>query len=511
MASLVSWGANNSGKSQLLKDLVEHAKEGNQARLVVLSSVAHSMTVGTAAEAEILLERQAVKQEPSTYPPQYILLPSGNGVDVNSFTQHLEFVSQNGALGHLHEAFLRRIPAGALSSYAAGELRTDWSPDQQKNWLLRVLYSDGELERELSDLVSSFFALPLFMDKQVFPPRLRAGEIKVPAPAANAVTREYSRAVAEVPVLDEQGDGLRSFAGLALVVLALSPEVLLLDEPESFLHPGQARAIGRWLSSASRSRNIQVVVATHDKDFLIGLLDSGEASAVDVLRVVRSSSGSELRTISSEKLDAYWADPVLKYSNALQGLFHERVVVCEGDADCRFYSAAMEELAIARGLRHISDDTLFVSSNGKNGVAKIIGVLADLGVRAAVIADFDVLDNKATLQSIISGLGGSWTAELDQAYSAMAKHVSSNPQTFWRDAKKGGLSNIPRGEGTKAFKCMIELLAEFRLYVVEGGELEDFYRDEGKGPGWISAALTADAHRSSSAEALLRAVIPELS
>lgn len=149
-------GANNAGKSQLLKDLVEYAKEGNQARLVVLSSVSHSMTVGTVAEAEKLLERQAVKQEPSTYPPQYTFLPSGNGVDVNSFTQHLEFVNQSGALGYLHEAFVRRIPAGALSSYAAGEMRTDWSPDQLQNWLLRILYSDGELERELSDLVSSF-------------------------------------------------------------------------------------------------------------------------------------------------------------------------------------------------------------------------------------------------------------------------------------------------------------------------------------------------------------------
>lgn len=503
-------GANNAGKSQLLKDLVEHAKLGHEARLVVLKSATHSMLVGTQDEAEEWLERQAVKSEPTTFPPSYTLLPSGNGVDRNSFKQQLEYSSANGSLGHLYEAFVRRISAGSLSSYTAGHLRTDWSPDQHMNWLLTTLYSDGDLERELSELVSSFFALPVFVDRQNFPPRLRAGKVTVPAPVADALTNEYSRAVFDVPALDEQGDGLRSFTGLALVVLALSPEVLLLDEPESFLHPGQARAVGRWLASAATERNMQVVVATHDRDFLIGLLSSDESSAVDVVRIVRGPAGSELRTIPSEKLDSYWADPVLRYSNALQGLFHERVVVCEGDADCRFYSAVMEELAVAKGLRHIADDTLFVSSNGKNGIAKIIGVLADLGVHAAVIADFDVLNSKATLQAIISALDSEWTLEIEDSYVAMAKHVGSNANDFWKTVTKGGMAKIPRGGAFKAFKRIIEILAKSRLHVVQAGELEDFYPEEGKGSGWIGAALTDEAHKSDRAQELLAAVIPEL-
>lgn len=39
-----------------------------------------------------------------------------------------------------------------------------------------------------------------------------------------------------------------------------------------------------------------------------------------------------------------WADPLLRYSNVLDGLFHDAVVLCEGDADCRYYSAVLDQL-----------------------------------------------------------------------------------------------------------------------------------------------------------------------
>ncbi|MEJ1088786.1 AAA family ATPase, partial [Microbacterium sp. Mu-80] len=406
--------------------------------------------------------------------------------------------------------FVRRIPAGALSEFAGGELRTDNYPDGNKNWLLKHLYSNGDLEGELSRLVESLFSTPVFLDRQNFPPRIRAGEVGVAAPPANAITAEYSKASAMVPALDDQGDGIRSFTGLALVVLALSPEVLLLDEPESFLHPGQARAVGRWLAEVAHERNIQVLASTHDKDFLIGLLSAGRNESLQVLRIDRHSGGSSLRATTSDQLNGYWNDPVLRFSNILQGLFHERVIVCEGDVDCRFYAAVGEELAIQGNRRQITDNTLFVPSSGKNGMPKLLGVLADLGVDASVIADFDVLNSVDTLKAIVCGLGSEWDAELDAAYAAAVKHISVRAAEFWKDAKNAGLNSVPRGEATRAFSDLVEQLRARRLHVVPVGELEDFHRPVGKGPEWLPAALTAGAHKGDDVRKLLAQVIPGL-
>lgn len=251
-------------------------------------------------------------------------------------------------------------------------------------------------------------------------------------------------------------------------------------------------------------------MATHDKDFLVGLLSAGPAANVDVVRVARTSGGSALHTIASAKLDEYWGDPVLRYSSALQGLFHERVVICEGDADCRFYSAAMDELALGRGQQNIADDTLFVSSNGKNGITKMVGVLADLGVKSSVIVDFDILNNKSTVKSIVSSLGESWSDQLEEAYESAVTHIPRDADQFWKQVKNGGLTNVPRGQATSAFRSLVERLAEARLHVVQIGELEDFYTDVGKGSGWIGAALTGGAHRSAAARILIESVIPEI-
>ena len=48
--------------------------------------------------------------------------------------------------------------------------------------------------------------------------------------------------------LKRQGDGMRSFASVVLHLLAtVTPSILMLDEPEAFLHPPQARLLGTSL------------------------------------------------------------------------------------------------------------------------------------------------------------------------------------------------------------------------------------------------------------------------
>jgi AAA15 family ATPase/GTPase len=62
-------------------------------------------------------------------------------------------------------------------------------------------------------------------------------------------TQECVEDLQRMPPLQAQGDRMRSFIGLMLVVSAGQYQVLLIDEPEAFLHPPQARLLGRRIAT----------------------------------------------------------------------------------------------------------------------------------------------------------------------------------------------------------------------------------------------------------------------
>ena len=73
--------------------------------------------------------------------------------------------------------------------------------------------------------------------------------------------------------LEQEGDGMRSFASVVLHLLApTTPSILLLDEPEAFLHPPQAQLLGQIIAT-ERPPRAQLIVATHSPDVLRGLIN----------------------------------------------------------------------------------------------------------------------------------------------------------------------------------------------------------------------------------------------
>ena len=61
---------------------------------------------------------------------------------------------------------------------------------------------------------------------------------------------------------------MRSFASVILHLLGQdSYSIMMLDEPEAFLHPPQARLIGEIIAK-ERSKDTQLFIATHSQDVL---------------------------------------------------------------------------------------------------------------------------------------------------------------------------------------------------------------------------------------------------
>ena len=313
---------------------------------------------------------------------------------------------------------------------------------------------------------------------------------------------------------------MRSFASVVLHLLAsTTPSVLLLDEPEAFLHPPQARLLGEIIAK-ERPPRAQLVVATHSPDVLHGLINVA-SDHLQILRMRRDGNVNRIRRLDKELVKDLSEDPLMTYSNVLSGVFHERVIICESDADCMFYSSILN-LTDVHGEQQ--PDVLFVHASGKHRMASLAKILSALDVPVDVVADIDVLREDHVLESLAKALGGDWSSiqplarsvrlAIEQmgpsqtagdVASAIREVLDSIPlrgnfpsakQTEirrilqhaspWDLIKESGEVAIPRGQPTQQFQELIEICKAIGLWIVPVGELEGFCRPVGrKGPAWV--------------------------
>ncbi|MFF7459376.1 ATP-dependent endonuclease [Kitasatospora sp. NPDC008115] len=331
-------------------------------------------------------------------------------------------------------------------------------------------------------------------------------------PAIGSTTRRppsprtrSTRAYNNLPGVVEQGDGFRSFVNLLLHSLVRPTPVIVIDEPEAFLHPPQARLLGRILAERTPSP-CQVFVATHSADFLGGVLEA-TTKPVALVRLTRTPAGPRANQLDPEDVVDILRTPLLRYSNIITGLFHDGVVLGESEADCQFYAATFD---VIKKDDRPNDNLVFLHTSGKTRLADTAARLRRCGIPVAVIADLDLLNNKQTLRTALTGVGGDWeriTAEfeiLDRhmreeksiVTAAAAKNrilkVLGDPKdgdlitaqqvdeissmlkatSSWAQLKKAGLPQLSGALAYQATKRILDVLAEHGIFAVPVGELE---------------------------------------
>ncbi|SFD33671.1 ATP-dependent nuclease [Paracidovorax konjaci] len=386
------------------------------------------------------------------------------------------------------------------------------------------MYSDDRLEKKASDIFRAAFKRDLLIH--------RAASNSIPAyvgerPKVNKeaeedrLSRSYIDKVEALDRLETQGDGVRSFASIVGRVITESRPIQLIDEPEAFLPPPLAQLIARSILNDSGSR--QTLIATHSSDVLRGLL-SGGLDRVSVVRLTRPASGAQSNYLEADQVSDLWRDPILRFSNVLDGLFHEGVILTEADADCRFYQALAFE-SIPESER---PSIHYTYSGGKDRLPVVIKALVSLKVPVVTIADFDLLNNDQPLRRIVEAHGGFW-ADVVEDWSAIKKAVEessaftdgarfrkevitlldsygdelavpkktlkdierlSRRASPWDNAKGSGLSVIPTGEATVRANKLLAKLKELGIFVAPSGEMEGFCRSiGGHGPRWVAQVI----------------------
>lgn len=283
---------------------------------------------------------------------------------------------------------------------------------------------------------------------------------------------DYYHLVAELPKLQGQGDGMRSITSILLNTFTSDYSITLIDEPEAFLHPPQARILGKMLAK-NNSDSRQLFVSTHSEDFLQGLLDA-DSDNVTVIRINRENSINKMSVLQNSKIKELWGNPLLRYSNILSGLFHGKVVVCESDYDCLFYQAIMN--AIYEQKSEIAPDVLFTHCGGKTRIKDVVSALKAVDVPVVAISDFDLLNSSQNFKPLALAFKLSWDSVLAEnmrvIYDSM-NGKSSGGIDAWQQIKKIGKAGFT-GNEPAAYENVEAACKSVGLYVVPVGEMECF-------------------------------------
>jgi energy-coupling factor transporter ATP-binding protein EcfA2 len=508
-------GPNNAGKSAALREL-ESWVARSRSGLVV--KTAELKKVGTSTDLRNYLEANAQKSgDPANL--QY------GGIGFNIHHSHVSYYDRHDDRHPVASFFTKRLPTESRiqDSNGAPGIRLFQSPPTHP---IHVLMMDENLAADISAKFQHAFGKDLTVFRaggSEFP--LYVGPRPTPPAGKDELSREFVEELQQTNVLlDKQGDGMRSFAAVILHVLAAKTHsIQFLDEPEAFLHPPQARLLGKYIAE-NRPSKTQLFIATHSVDVLDGLIE-GNPDKVRIVRLRRDGDLNRVKELGKEQTRAISNDTLTRFSRVFDGIFFEHVVICESDADCLFYQSLLNLPSISGERR---PDVLFVHTAGKHRMARLADTLRSLDVPVSVVADIDVLSEDNTFRDIFEKLGGTWSdiqshwkavsdsvlaqrpplnaAQISGMISDKIKDVTGTgefpkdaeraiKQIFrtaspWNAMKQSGRSALPAGEATKHFDQLYDKCTSAGLWIVPVGEIEGFCRSLGShGPGFVEKIL----------------------
>ena len=501
---VVFTGANNSGKSQVLRDIKNYMSDKNIPRIIA-----------TDITPQFIEDIEYLKSKCINKNGRYFL--NNISVDIQNLNWHWD----RKQLNNISSYFVNYLSTENRLQ-AANPANTFDAVNDFPEKPLQKLYVDDKKEKELASLFYQAFGTEFIVN--------RGAGAKIPIHVGMTPTMEegedrvsvsYLNKLQKLPQIQNQGDGMRSFTGILLDTFISNHCITLIDEPEAFLHPPQARLLGKLLAK-NTPNNRQLFISTHSEDFLKGLLDADDEH-IKIIRINREGPINHMNILSNDEVKNLWKDPILRYSNILSGLFHSKVVICESDTDCRFYQAVLYAMQDGDS---INPDILFTHCGGKQRLKVVIKALKSLNVTIVAVMDIDALNDKNTFKDIVESAGMIWD-DIEPSWKVIDEYVKSQraqlntedvkksindifgsfnePQlttvvaekirkvikqsSAWSKIKETGKSFFNGGAYT-AFQEIYDKCKNKGLLIVPVGELECFYKpDSNHGVKWVNNVI----------------------
>ncbi|MFZ5843439.1 MAG: ATP-dependent nuclease [Pseudomonadota bacterium] len=482
-------GPNNSGKSRVLREIERYCRTGQKdANDLLLAELTFSGLPPERAEQSIERIRQP-SQPGEAQHVDHIFVGSKYGrqqVQLASLKQFIESPISNISafcqwyLTHLTLMLDGRSRIGLVGQQSAGDLQR---PPQSS---FQVLFRDDAKRHEVRRIVFDAFGRHFVLD----PTNLGQLRIRLSdrAPRDDMEERgihaDAVRFHAAAQLIDEASDGVKAFTGMVTEIMAGDPTVVLVDEPEAFLHPSLASKLAQEVARAALSADKRIFASTHSPQFVMGCIQSG--APVNIIRLTYRGGVATARILPSDEILELMRHPLLRSTGLLSGLFYEFVVVTESDADRAFYQEINERLLQFKPEWGIPN-CLFLNAQNKQTVQTLLKPLRKLGIPAAGIVDVDVLKDG----------GGSWTNLLSSAdipqlshgsFGALRAAVKKAMDATGKDMKRDGGLAILNGADRQAADDLLSQLRQYGVFVIPGGELESWMKNlgaTGHGPGWL--------------------------
>lgn len=471
---LILVGPNNSGKSLALKELEDWCRGQNQSDRYLLAEIEASFP-SDLAEAMALIkifEVDPPSNQVKTSERIWVGQHTFRGDEVVHRDVPIEHFKNIVNAGNDHQ--LREYLLGLYTVRLDGRTRFTLSDPKTSGDLqgpprnhLWSLFQDDAARKKVRKLTEEAFGVSFVIDPTAMKQfRIRMSD-RAPADsmeeqALDQRSRDFHR---QASLIAELSDGVQAFTGLVSAVMSLPHRVMLIDEPEAFLHPPLARRLGRNLAQLSAERSANLIVATHSADFVMGCVESG--SQTTIVRLTYEQKVATARSLPPDEVASIMRHPLLRSTKALQGLFHRSVVVTESDTDRAFYDEI--NFRLSREDRGI-DDTLFVNAQNWQTTSSIMGPLRSVGVPTASVLDLDTIATTESWGRLYeaAGISGSTKSRLEAQRKAVGDNLRKLPAPGSKELGIAGLAKPERAQARRLLKS----LSEYGIFVVPVGEVE---------------------------------------
>lgn len=510
-------GPNNVGKSRTLKDLREDLNDTSKIKVLV-KEVTYETTGFSEEQLRDYFERNYVKDSHGSYNVM---------IEENAYHSFNDFNFTN----ILDEKQFYK----ALFSFLSTENRLGLTRpikfnsivDNQNLNIMRKLDIDSESISKLNQALDSGFQKSVEVHEDYLDGNMtkkyKIGESIEICNVIKSNKRDNLNKLKQFEDLHNQGDGIRNAVAVLASIIVNEHSLFLIDEPETFLHPPQARVLGKNIVRLSEGK--QLFISTHNIDFIRGVLEEA-SSRVKIIKIDRYDNNNTFNLVNNDSISNISSDKNLKYTNILNGLFYNQVVLCENESDCKFYSAILEYEDLTT-----YQNTLFCAVGGKEQFKKIVPLLKRLNINYKIIADIDLINNIDSLKQLLNSIELQCykkiehqhkhflnnfvketnsqvktqeviKAEIKQVFNndtLMSQQAVERIKTILRDVnvnslkllKTGGKSIIPQGECIDLFNQINKFLKENNIFILECGEIERFVLEvSGHGNTWVEKVFT---------------------
>ena len=194
-------------------------------------------------------------------------------------------------------------------------------------------------------------------------------------------------------LLDDEGDGLKSFVSTFMALSDDEKSIFLIDEPESFLHPPLARKMGEIIAKFA-NKDKQIFISTHSEDILNGIISKAKIPDLNIIRINKDKNLNSMKIIDKEDIQKIVNEPLLIASDIFKGIFCEKVYITESFSDTMLYQKIKSKV-------DEFSSYYFVNTQGKDSIGKVTQFYDKLGVDNTAIFDFDYFRNLNTIKATL--------------------------------------------------------------------------------------------------------------